>query len=125
MFPLLRDARDVVVLVRPKGKLRRLDVALYRSERDEYVLHRLLYRRGDQLVFCGDSRLTSDPPVEEKRVVAVMTDIYHKNRHISVKRWPYRVYAHVWCWNIRLRRLLLRVCYWLAKHHRHSPPASV
>ncbi|MBQ2570147.1 MAG: S24/S26 family peptidase, partial [Ruminococcus sp.] len=42
MLPMLRDGEDVVVLSKPKGRLHLFDVALYRRDNGQYVLHRVL-----------------------------------------------------------------------------------
>lgn len=111
MCPMLRGAMDVVVLGRADGPLKRLDVALYRNERDEYVLHRLIGRSDEGLLFAGDARLSLDPPVEEKRVLGVMTSFFRNGREIQAGNAFYRLYARIWCAGFGLRRVLLHGFY--------------
>ena len=42
MLPMLRDGEDVVMLKKPEGRLRLFDVALYKRENGQYVLHRVI-----------------------------------------------------------------------------------
>ena len=111
MYPMLHGAGDAVVLARPTAALRRLDVALYRNDHGEYVLHRVLCFEPEGVVFCGDGRLTADPPVAPGRVLAVMTEFRRNGRVIRAQSLPYRAYARLWCLSLRLRRWLLRACY--------------
>lgn len=42
MYPMLRNGEDVVVLKKPEGRLKYLDVALYRRSNGDFVLHRVV-----------------------------------------------------------------------------------
>ena len=41
MYPMLRDRRDTIIVTRPKERLKKYDVALYRRG-ESYVLHRVI-----------------------------------------------------------------------------------
>ena len=42
MWPLIRQGRDLVVIHRTTGRLKKYDVPLYRRDSGQYVLHRVL-----------------------------------------------------------------------------------
>ena len=54
MMPLLRAGRDVMIIERPEGRLKKYDVALYIRADGMYVLHRVLKVRDKDYVICGD-----------------------------------------------------------------------
>lgn len=109
MFPMLRGARDVVVLGRrPSGRLKRRDVALYRADSGVYVLHRVISILPNGYGFCGDNSLETDPFVSEERVLAVVKGFYRGKLHISVYNPVYRIYTLIWCSGMGARGVMLR-----------------
>ena len=51
MMPLLREGRDVMIIERPKGRLKKYDVPLYIRPDGMYVLHRILrVRKNDYVI---------------------------------------------------------------------------
>lgn len=61
MWPFIRQGRDLLVIEPPKGRLKRLDVPLYRRDSGQYVLHRVLAVEPDGYVICGDNRFIAEP----------------------------------------------------------------
>ena len=96
MLPMLREAGDSVTLVSPPEKLKRGTVALFVSDdggEHRFVLHRLVKKDGSRLVFCGDNRRESDPPVEKSAVIGVVSRYESRGRAHSLKEPWYRVYS--------------------------------
>ena len=56
MWPLIRQGRDLLVIEPARGRLKRLDVPLYKRDNGQYVLHRILAVNPDSYVICGDNR---------------------------------------------------------------------
>ena len=54
MMPLLREDRDVMIIERVTGRLKKYDVPLYKRPNGQYVLHRILKVREKDYVICGD-----------------------------------------------------------------------
>ncbi|MGN1202403.1 MAG: S24/S26 family peptidase, partial [Eubacterium sp.] len=42
MLPFIKQGRDVLVISRAEGRLKRYDVPLYKRDSGQYVLHRIL-----------------------------------------------------------------------------------
>ena len=48
MLPLIRQGRDLLIIEKPHGRLKKYDIPLYRRDSGQYVLHRILkVRRND------------------------------------------------------------------------------
>ena len=58
MRPLIRQGRDLLIIEKPQGRLRKYDVPLYKRDSGQYVLHRILKVRDSDYVICGDNRWT-------------------------------------------------------------------
>lgn len=56
MLPLIREGRDLLVIEPPEGRLKKYDIAFYRRDSGQYVLHRVLEVREHDYVICGDNR---------------------------------------------------------------------
>lgn len=97
MLPMLRPRRDVIVIRRPAGRLKRYDVALYKRDTGRYILHRVLRVKSDSYVLCGDNQWQREPGVRDEQVIGVLTAFVRDGREIPVTDRRYRLYVHVWC----------------------------
>lgn len=96
MLPMLRSEGDSVTLEKPPARIKKGTVALFISregEEERFVLHRLVKRKGDMLVFCGDNRLEPDAPVSKNDVIGVVAQYVSRGRARSLKEPWYRLYT--------------------------------
>ena len=49
MWPLIRQGRDLLVIEPARGRLKRLDVPLYKRDNGQYVLYRVLMYATDNI----------------------------------------------------------------------------
>ncbi len=96
MLPMLRPKRDLLIIERPIGGLRRYDVALYKRG-GQYVLHRVLKAPPDGYVLCGDNQWRREYGVREEQIIGVLTAFVRDGREIQVTDRGYRLYVHLWC----------------------------
>ena len=108
MLPLIRPGRDLLVIERREGRLKKYDVPLYRRTSGQYVLHRILRVREDGYVLCGDNRWRKETGVTDGQILGVLTAVVRSGREISMDDWRCRLYARVWCGLFPLRALVLR-----------------
>lgn len=121
MLPTLHDRRDTVYLVKPTAAIKKYDVALFRRETGEYVLHRVVkVCRDGTYVFRGDFQTELERGVRREQILAVMTAFQRGKRRIDCERSAlYKLYSRVWtqtrpvlkCWRtfrLSLRRLVSR-----------------
>ena len=108
MWPFIRQGRDLLVIEPPKGRLKRLDVPLYRRDSGQYVLHRVLSVKPDGYVICGDKRWGREYGITDRHIIGVLTGVIRDGREIPVKDRGLRLYAHLWCDLFPVRALILR-----------------
>ena len=108
MLPLIRQGRDLLVIERVSGRLRKYDVPLYRRDTGQYVLHRVLKVREHDYVLCGDNRWHRETGVTDRHVLGVLTAVIRDGTEVSAADWRYRVYVHLWCDLFPLRAFLLK-----------------
>ncbi len=109
MYPMLKHTESVVDIVPCKGRLKKYDVALYWCEKaQKCVLHRVLSVCADGYVFYGDNCWRKETvPDEAIMGVAVRFKRDAASDWTSVTDRKYRLYVHLWCDLLPLRRLLL------------------
>ena len=102
MRPLIRQDRDLLIIEKPHGRLKKYDVPLYKRDSGQYVLHRILKVHDSDYVICGDNRYC-------KHIIGVLTTVVRDGREISVNDWKYKLYVHLWCDLFLIRAFVLRI----------------
>lgn len=108
MLPMLKNRRDTIVVSAKAGRLRPLDVALYKRG-DNYVLHRVIRVIDGGYVIRGDN-CYADEIVPENAVIGVLTEFYRKNKHMDCQDKRYLSYAQK-----RVARYKIRLFFFKAK----------
>ena len=104
MKPLFKTKRDVVIIKKPDGELKKYDVALY-PRGDKYVLHRVIKVRDDDYVIRGDNTFALEH-IAKERIIGVLTEFNRKGKHHSVTDFSFRVYSRVWNFIYPIRYLV-------------------
>lgn len=115
MLPLIRQGRDLLVISRVEGRLKKYDVPLYKRDSGQYVLHRILKVREQDYVICGDNRYHREYGITDRHIIGVLTGIVRDGKEISMKSLPYRLYVHLWCDFFWVRALILKGKHFLFK----------
>jgi hypothetical protein len=116
MMPLLREGRDVMIIKRPEGRLRRYDVALYKRADGTYILHRVLKVTPNGYVMCGDHCTEREYGITDNEVIGVLTGVIRDGkRHITTDNLSYKVYSHLWCDFFYIRALILNIKLFFAR----------
>ena len=105
MLPLIRQGRDAVELS-AADTVARGDVVLFCRAGDVYVLHRIVGRRPDGWVLCGDNQWEKEPGIQGTQVVAKVSAIVRGGQRIPLSEAQSFVYLHT---------LPLRRCYKAAR----------
>lgn len=108
MYPLIKP-RDLLVIKKPELPLKRLDVPLYKRDNGQYVLHRIVKKRGDDYYICGDNRVFIETGITDRHIIGVLTDIVRDGKTISVYSFKNRVYAHFCCDFMLIKRVIFRM----------------
>ena len=97
MWPLIRQGRDLLVIERLPGRLKKYDVPLYRRDSGQYVLHRVLKVRENDYVICGDNRWHRETGITDRHILGVLTAVIRDGKELSITDWRYQLYVHLWC----------------------------
>ena len=97
MMPLLRQNRDVMIIERPNGRLKKYDVPLYKRKNGQYVLHRILKVREHDYVICGDHCVTKEYGITDNEIIGVLTGVIRDGKTITMDSFSYKFYYHLWC----------------------------
>ena len=83
MRPMLRMDRDIVVIRKPNGRLQKYDVALYRRQTGNYVLHRVVRVLEDGYIIRGDNCFRDETDITDAQIVGVLTQFQRRGKQIS------------------------------------------
>ncbi len=111
MRPLIRQDRDLLIIEKYEGRLKKYDVPLYKRDSGQYVLHRVLKVRENDYVICGDNRYSKEYGITDRHIIGVLTAVVRNGKEVPITDWRYRIYVHLWCDFFPIRALILK-----AKH---------
>lgn len=117
MAPLFKTHRDVVVIEPINAELKKYDVVLYRNQQDQYVLHRIIKVKGDNLIIRGDNNFYIEY-LRKSDIVGVLTQFNRKGKAYTVKSFGYLFYSRFWHIIYPLRYLKMKGKRLLAKVYR-------
>lgn len=119
MEPMLRQHRDIVIIKRVNGRLKRNDVPLYRrSGCDRFVLHRILKVTNDGYVIRGDNLYRKEYDVKDGDIIGVLKAFYRDGKYYDCeKSRKYKTYVFFmrvsyplrYIWKFKLRPFLGKV----------------
>ena len=108
MMPLIKEGRDLIVIEKPQGRLKKYDVPLYKRDSGQYVLHRIIKVRQDDYVTCGDNRYNKEYGITDRHIIGVLTAVVRNGKKISVTDLHYKIYVHLWCDLFPIRVFILK-----------------
>ena len=106
MYPLIRP-RDLLVISKVDRPLRRLDIPLYQRDSGQFVLHRIIKKRKNDYLICGDNRIWIEEGITDKHIIGVLTAIIRNGKRESVYCFKRRVYARLWWITFPVRRMVV------------------
>lgn len=119
MEPMLRQHRDIVIIKRVNGRLKRNDVPLYRRAGcDRFVLHRILKVTSDGYVIRGDNLYTKEYDVKDGDIIGVLKAFYREGKYYDCeKSRKYKTYVFFmrvsyplrYIWKFKLRPFLGKI----------------
>ena len=107
MLPLIRQGRDLLVIVPAAGRLKKYDIPLYRRDSGQYVLHRVVKVREHDYVLCGDNRWHREKGITDRHIIGVLSAVIRDGKEISMSDRRCRLYARLWCGLFPLRAVIL------------------
>ena len=86
MMPLLRQNKDVMIISKVEGRLKKYDAPLYKRPNGDYVVHRILRVDKDSYVICGDNCFRREYGITDSQIKGVLTGIIRNGKTISTNR---------------------------------------
>lgn len=109
MMPMLHQRKDLLIIEKPQGRLKKYEIPLYKRDSGQYVLHRILKVRPNDYVLCGDNRWQREYGITDRQIIGVLTAFVRDGKTISVTDKKYLIYVHLWCDFFYLRAAVLWV----------------
>lgn len=94
MLPLIRGGIDSVTVSTVPDKLKTGDIVLYKRVSGQFVLHRIVARKKDSYVLCGDHHTMFEYDVRHEDMLALVTEITKDGQKIILsENKKYRSYV--------------------------------
>lgn len=93
MNPLIKQDRDLSIIEKPKGRLKKFDVALYKRANGQYVLHRVVKVLEDGYVILGDNCCSKEYNIKESQILGVLTSLVRNGKEIDLNSFGYKLYV--------------------------------
>lgn len=93
MRPLIKQDRDLSIIEKPKGRLKKFDVALYKRANGQYVLHRVVKVLDDGYVILGDNCCSKEYNIKESQILGVLTSLVRNGKEIDLNSFGYKLYV--------------------------------
>ena len=117
MRPLIRQDRDILIIEKPKGRLKKYDVPLYKRG-SQYVLHRIVKVRENDYVICGDNCMKKEYGITDEQIIGVLTSLVRGGKELDFNSFGYKLYSRFWCAAYPVRVIILRLRNLLARIYR-------
>ena len=109
MKPLIKQDKDILIIEKTNGKLKKYDIPLYKRKDGQYVLHRILNVSNDEYVICGDNCYIKEYGITDSNIIGVLTAIVRKGKQVKTTDFKYKLYTHIWCDLFFIRAFMLRM----------------
>ena len=75
MLPIIRPGEDSVFIKKPQGRLKKYDIAFYKRDSGQFVLHRVIGVTNDSYIMCGDNQWAKEYNIYDKNIIGVVEKI--------------------------------------------------
>ncbi len=95
MSPLLINRRDSVVLSAPRD-IKKYDIVLHQRANGDYILHRVIGKKGDILTIAGDNEIQKEKDVNVSCVIGKVVSFTRKGKCYNGSELWYKIYSRAW-----------------------------
>ncbi len=98
MLPLIKQNRDSVVLKRnTKMPAKKHDIAFYRRQNGQFVLHRVMNIEDDgTYTMCGDNQTKLEYGIKREQIIGYVSAIHRKGKPLKMENDGYLFYVSLW-----------------------------
>ncbi len=108
MTPLLHNGKDSVLLSKADC-VKKYDIVLHRRENGQYILHRIIKKKGNILTIAGDFETEKEYPVPESAVIAKVTSFTRNGKDYKPSDFIIRLYSAIWVMIFPARQQVLYI----------------
>ena len=95
MMPLIKQGRDLLVIERVTGRLKKYDIPLYKRDTGQYVLHRVVKVLEDGYVILGDNCCSKEFNIKDSQILGVLTSLNRGGKEIDFESFGYKLYVRL------------------------------
>ena len=115
MNPLIQQDRDLSLIEKPKGRLKKYDVALYKRPNGQYVLHRVVKVLDDGYVILGDNCVNKEFNIKETQILGVLVSLVRNGKEVDLNSFGYKIYVRARYAHYPVRVIIFRTKRFLRK----------
>lgn len=106
MSPFIVHGRDEILIAPPKGEWNKGDMAFFRRENGQYVMHRIckVDKSGD-CYFIGDAQQFVEGPIKSEQIFGKIISVKRKGKWIGPGDFWWEFFEHIWLNMVPLRPL--------------------
>jgi hypothetical protein len=108
MRPMIYGQRDAVLIESLKQAPRRYDLVMYTRANEQGVIHRVIRKRENDYIICGDNCYQLEY-VRPEQIKGIVTRFNRKGKWYSVDNVWYKLYVHIWVDLLFVKRPLFYV----------------
>lgn len=109
MLPFIRQESDEVTLVSPSGRLKRGDIAFYRRDNGQFVLHRVIKVLPSGYIMRGDHQIEREYGITDKNIIAVTKEVVRSGKVIRSNSLSFFLWGNLGPFSYRTFNLLYRL----------------
>lgn len=112
MSPFLIHERDQILISKVNRPLKKGDMAFFRRNTGQYIMHRIRYIKTGQAgeeekyYFIGDAQTVTEGPIARKQIFGVITAVQRKGKTLKKGDFWWEFFEHVWLHIIPLRHVI-------------------
>ena len=115
MNPLIKQDRDLSIIEKPKGRLKKYDVAFYKRPNGQYVLHRVVKVLDDGYVILGDNCVNKEFNIKESQILGVLVSLVRNGKEVDLNSFGYKLYVRARYAHYPVRVIIFRTKRFLRK----------
>jgi hypothetical protein len=115
MNPMIKQDRDLSIIEKPKGRLKKYDVAFYKRPNGQYVLHRVVKVLDDGYVILGDNCVNKEFNIKETQILGVLVSLVRNGKEVDLNSFGYKIYVRARYAHYPVRVIIFRTKRFLRK----------
>lgn len=115
MHPMIKQDRDLSIIEKPKGRLKKYDIAFYKRPNGQYVLHRVVKVLDDGYVILGDNCVNKEFNIKETQILGVLVSLVRNGKEVDLNSFGYKIYVRARYAHYPVRVIIFRTKRFLRK----------